>query len=92
MQELKAPGSGTQIKTEAFEDRPYCRETGRAQDSKCEYVCRTIVKAQVPCQDREQIQKHFVALNALEHPHLCKFVEAASVCVYYTILYCTITY
>lgn len=41
-----------------------------------EYVCRRIERASAPCQDKSALSTHLQALNGLEHPHLCKFVEA----------------
>lgn len=40
------------------------------------YVCRSLSKDNAPCKDPEIINEHLQKLNGLEHPHLCKFVEA----------------
>lgn len=46
------------------------------QDTECDYLCRILNRADAPCQDPELIAQHFRTLNGLEHPHICKFVEA----------------
>jgi len=45
-------------------------------DSGLKYALRRIPKETVPCKDRVVLEKHLINLNGLEHPHLCKFVEA----------------
>lgn len=41
-----------------------------------EYMCRRIDRKSAPCQDSGVISAHLRNLNSLDHPHLCKFVEA----------------
>lgn len=48
----------------------------KSQDTGSEYVCRTLDRRRMPTADRDAVQKHLQQLNGLEHPHLCKFVEA----------------
>mmetsp|Transcript_104621 Transcript_104621/g.263414 ORF Transcript_104621/g.263414 Transcript_104621/m.263414 type:complete len:678 (-) Transcript_104621:93-2126(-) len=48
----------------------------RHKDTQCDYVCRRLTKTDAPCQDTEMLARHFQQLNGLEHPHICKFVEA----------------
>lgn len=47
----------------------------RHKDTDCDYVCRIIKRGEAPCKDEDILAKHFQALNGLEHPHICKFVE-----------------
>lgn len=48
----------------------------RHKDTDGEYVCRRLRKDSAPCQDAVVISAHLEVLNGLDHPHLCKFVEA----------------
>lgn len=41
-----------------------------------QYVCRRLKVSEIPCQDKAAIDQHCQALNSLDHPHLCKFIEA----------------
>lgn len=50
--------------------------TVKHRDTDCQYICRMVLKAQAPCKDAQALAQHFQRLNGLEHPHLCKFVEA----------------
>mmetsp|Transcript_143238 Transcript_143238/g.260057 ORF Transcript_143238/g.260057 Transcript_143238/m.260057 type:complete len:592 (-) Transcript_143238:88-1863(-) len=40
-----------------------------------EYALRKLPMAGMPCQIPEELGKHCSALESLEHPHVCKFVE-----------------
>jgi len=46
------------------------------QATKCEYVCRVLDRSCVPTKEPSRIDAHLQRLAGLEHPHLCKFVEA----------------
>lgn len=48
----------------------------KSKDTGSEYVCRTLDRRRMPTADRDAVQRHLQQLNGLEHPHLCKFVEA----------------
>lgn len=41
-----------------------------------DYVCRKIKKADMPCKDMEAVRRHLTTLSNLEHPHICRFIEA----------------
>lgn len=42
------------------------------------YACRQLPKARIPCSDPKAVEDHLRAMGLLEHPHICKFVEAFS--------------
>eukprot|EP00427_Karlodinium_veneficum_P054161 CAMPEP_0169415914 /NCGR_PEP_ID=MMETSP1017-20121227/62832_1 /TAXON_ID=342587 /ORGANISM="Karlodinium micrum, Strain CCMP2283" /LENGTH=613 /DNA_ID=CAMNT_0009523805 /DNA_START=1 /DNA_END=1843 /DNA_ORIENTATION=- len=48
----------------------------RDKETDGEYVCRRLDRASMPSKQPSAISTHLQALNGLEHPHLCKFVEA----------------
>lgn len=43
---------------------------------KSQFVCRKVKMSEMPCQSMEAVNRHLQALSNLEHPHLCKFIEA----------------
>lgn len=53
------------------------------------YICRLVEKACAPCQQQDNavLCEHLQKLNGLEHPHICKFVEAFEVGDCYYLLY-----
>jgi len=40
------------------------------------YVCRKIKRVDMPCQDMAAVRRHLNLLSNLEHPHICRFIEA----------------
>lgn len=48
----------------------------RERSTNAEYVCRKIERWFAPCRDGNAVNTHLRNLNSLDHPHLCKFVEA----------------
>eukprot|EP00927_Polykrikos_kofoidii_P041462 TRINITY_DN35350_c0_g1_i1.p1 TRINITY_DN35350_c0_g1~~TRINITY_DN35350_c0_g1_i1.p1 ORF type:complete len:596 (-),score=91.16 TRINITY_DN35350_c0_g1_i1:166-1953(-) len=46
------------------------------RDTLGEYVCRKIEIASMPCKSAAHRSRHIQTLACLEHPHMCKFVEA----------------
>lgn len=52
----------------------------QARDSVLQYSCRKLPKSKAPCTNARTLEEHFIKLNALEHPHVCKFVEVFRGC------------
>jgi len=47
-----------------------------SSDHGAQYICRKFKMSEMPCQDMAHINRHFQNLSNLEHPHVCKFIEA----------------
>lgn len=45
-------------------------------DNGCRYVCRKLKVSEIPCRSSEVIVQHCQALSSLDHPHVCKFIDA----------------
>merc|ERR1719313_1144944 len=58
-----------------FERSPDLTQVRHA-DTQASYVCRKIRKDQAPCRKPRIIESHVERLSGLEHPHICKLVEA----------------
>lgn len=50
--------------------------TVESNEHRGQYVCRRLKLSDAPCQDKAIINQHLQALNSLDHPHVCKFIEA----------------
>lgn len=48
----------------------------KRKETKGEYKCRRLPRQHIPCQSKSELNAHIDRLGGLEHPHLCKFVEA----------------
>jgi len=46
------------------------------KDNEVEYVSRALEKSEMPVQDMEGIEDNLALLASLDHPHICRFVEA----------------
>jgi len=51
------------------------------------FVCRKLKKSLVPCKNPSDISKYCQALSGLEHPHLCRFIEAFEDNTYIYLIY-----
>jgi len=47
-----------------------------SRDTYGRYVCRKLAIKDMPCKSKDERSKHYQALAGMEHPHICKFVEA----------------
>lgn len=51
------------------------------------FACRKIKKANVPCKASTDVANYCKALSDLEHPHLCRFIEAFEDSTYIYMIY-----
>eukprot|EP00913_Durusdinium_trenchii_P022979 g21576.t1 len=51
------------------------------------FVCRKLKKANVPCKTSTDVANYCKALSDLEHPHLCRFIEAFEDTTYIYMIY-----
>jgi len=51
------------------------------------FVCRKLKKASVQCKNPSEVSKYCQALSGLEHPHICRFIEAFEDSTYMYMIY-----
>jgi len=75
----RVKGSGGKV------SRSLCRVVAR--DTLGEYVCRKLKLKDVPLRSKEARSRHVQTVAGVEHPHLCKFVEAFEDLEYMYLIY-----
>lgn len=81
--ELAEVKTAAQMKSLYSDKGPLAKRSGKCKvtevtcrTSSGKYVCRRLPASQMPCKNMQMVNKHCQALSGMEHPHICKFLEA----------------